>query len=187
MRGASNVIMFIIAVIIAASILLISFDILGIAKGGIEDITGTGETYQQRLAGVQSLSQVCSDWLYGNKYSAESILKVYKLPDKMRPYKDLWNGCGEDLESLANECFNEQEATRDCAGNGFISSDAGEIQACTNACSNAIKIFDKCDASCSDYSALCFEYLLEDFSANELTRGQVTVTDRALEYACEGR
>jgi len=186
MKGASNVIMFIIAVIIAASILLLSFDILGLAKGGIEDITGTGQTYQQRLAGVQSLSQVCNDWMGGEKFNAESILKVYKLPDKIRPYRDLWNGCGEDLESLANECFNEREATRDCAGNGFIRADADEMLSCTNACSNVNRIFEKCDASCPDYAALCFENLLEDFSASELTK-TVTITNNALEYACSGR
>ncbi|MBR9680584.1 MAG: hypothetical protein GOU98_02045, partial [Candidatus Altiarchaeota archaeon] len=53
MKGATQVIGVVMAVIIAAAIMVLSFRILGTANQGIEDIENTGKTQQQRLSGVQ--------------------------------------------------------------------------------------------------------------------------------------
>lgn len=185
MKGVSNVITVVMAVIIAAAIMVISFRVLGTATSGIEDIEEQGKTYQQRLAGVQSLSQACTDWLYGDKYEAGAILETYELPNKMRPYSKVSDTCGSDLESVARECYNEQEVTRDCAGNGYIKASITEMTICTKVCSNVILIQQKCEASCSQKTAICFENIVNALASSEL-RGTVSLDDRTIERACEG-
>lgn len=184
MRGINNVITIVMAVITAAAILIISFNVLGSTTEGIEDIEKTAETQQQRLQGVQSLSQACQDWLYGNKYSAADILETYRLPDKMRPYTKVYDTCGADLEAVARECYNEQEVTRDCAGNGFIKASITEMTICTRTCTNIINLYQKCAASCSKRAGICFDNILLDLSSSDL-RGSLSVDDRTIERACE--
>ena len=188
MKGVSNVITVVMAVIIAAAIMVISFRVLGSATEGLEDIEGTAKTQQQRLAGVQSLSQACEDWLYGDKYEANAILQTYELPDKMRPYEDVMRACGEPIEDLARECFNAQEAVRDCAGNGYISASAPTMLDCTKTCSRVMKIYETCDASCPKEAGICFEYILENYvSRSDLTgRSELSISDSWVERACQG-
>jgi hypothetical protein len=131
------------------------------------------------------LSQACQDWLYGDKYDADAILQTYKLPDKMRPYDKVFSTCGDDLESVARACFNEQDITRDCAGNGFIKSSITEMSICTKVCSNIISTYEKCYASCSRNAGICFENILIDLSSSQL-RGTLSLDDRTIERACEG-
>lgn len=182
MKGdTSQAIVIVIAVIIAAAILIFSLKILGTANQGVTDIQNTGKTQQQRLVGAQGLAQTCNDWLTGDKFNAKSILQTYKLPDKLRPYKTSYSACGEDLYKTAQKCFNEQDVTKECAGNGYIKST--EVTTCSNVCLNIKKIFDKCDASCSSTVGQCFENLLNDRTANELTKG-VDISTREIERAC---
>jgi hypothetical protein len=188
MRGVSNVITVVMAVILAASIMVLAFNILGSAREGIEDIEGTSKTQQQRLAGVQSLSKACQDWMFGDKYLAEAILNTYDLPNKMRPYEDVKRACGDNLESLARECFNTEEGYRDCAGNGYISASAPVVLDCTKTCSRIIDIFDTCEASCPKKAGICFEYILENYvGRSDLTgSSELSLRDTWVARACEG-
>ena len=127
MKGATQVIGVVMAVIIAAAIMVLSFRILGTANQGIEDIENTGKTQQQRLSGVQSIAQSCEDWMTGDTYSANSVLNTYKLPEKMRPYDDVWKYCGDLLDETAKECYDPDVDRGDCAGGGIISASADII------------------------------------------------------------
>lgn len=182
MKGAtSQAITVVIAVIIAASILIFSLKIIGSANQGVTDIQNTGETQQQRLVGAQGLVQSCNDWLTGNKFNAKSILQTYKLPDRLRPYEKAYSACGEDLYKTAQKCFNEQDVTYECAGNGYIKSK--EVTTCSNVCLNIKKIFDKCEASCSSTAGQCFENILTDRTSHQLMK-DIDVSTREIELAC---
>ena len=186
MKGATQVIGVVIAVIIAASILVLSFRILGTANKGIEDIQDTGKTQQQRLAGVQSLAQTCDDWMTGETYSSNSILNTYELTTKMRPYDDIWKYCGELLDDTAKECYDTDVDRGDCAGGGFISSSADIISICRKTCSNIMDVFDTCSASCSSKKGICFEtYIAKYVSGREISR-DLTISPTRIDDACEG-
>lgn len=184
MKGDSNVIFLIIAVIVGASILLMSLGIIGKASRGIDDIQNTGLTEQQRLAGAVSLSQTCEQWLYGDKYSAEAILSTYKLPEKMKPFSSVDLACGENIKTLAQNCLTREVSG--CAGDGLIESDAYEITDCTRTCSNVIEIFGICETSCPDKKLLCFEGILNYFGSSELKK-TFEVSTSEVDKACEGR
>ncbi|MBR9689382.1 MAG: hypothetical protein GOV01_00595 [Candidatus Altiarchaeota archaeon] len=186
MRGVTQVITVVMAVIIAASIMVISFKILGTANRGIDDIKSSAATQQQRLTGIQGLSQACDDWVTGDKFDAEAILKTYKLPDKMRPYTKVYDACGRDLEDVAKTCFNEQDITKDCAGNGFIISSIFEMSSCTMTCSNIKSIFSICDAACSSNSGQCFEIIVNGISSSGWYK-PLDLTEREITNACEGK
>ena len=185
MKGVTQVITVVMAVIIAAAIMVLSFNVLSSARRGIDDVNELGEKYQQQLAGVVGLSEACSDWLYGNKFDAGKILQTYELPTKMQPYDKVRDTCGSDLEAVARECYNEQETTRDCAGDGLIKASITEISLCTKVCSNIINMFEKCEASCNKKSAICFDSILLGTSSSQL-RGSLSLDDRTIERACEG-
>lgn len=189
MRGVSNVITVVMAVILAASIMILAFNVLGTAKEGIEGIKGTAKTQQERLAEVQSLSKACSDWIYGGeKYKAKAILETYELPDKMRPYRDARYVCGDELEDLAQECLTQEgEGYGDCAGSGYISASAPIVGTCTRACTRIMQIHETCETACSSRAGICFEELLEQMSPSQLGgRTGITITDSMVERACEG-
>lgn len=180
MKGDSNVIFLVIAVIIGASILLLSLGILGKVKRGVDDM---GPVEEQMV----SLSQTCENWLYGDKYSAEAIINTYKLPEKMRPFSSAKSACGDEIEELAQKCITSTASG--CAGEGIIKSDALELNQCTRTCLNIIEIFHLCEISCADSKLLCFESIVSNAGSSGL-RGSLEnlgLTSSQLERACEGR
>ena len=182
MRGIAQILPLVMGVIIAGSLLVIGFKILGKASGGVESLWGMGESFQQRYLSAQSLASSCEDWLYGDRYNARAILEVYKIPDKMRPYRDLWYKCGEPLLEIAQECYTRKESYGKCAGNGYINADEYELIICAKICRNIIKIYDTCRVSCEDNLPNCFEYLIQNAGVDQ---DQLWITPSMVEKACE--
>lgn|GEM_PF-3017109 len=185
MKGATQVIGVVMAVIIAASIMVLSFRILGSANKGIDDIENTGKTQEQRLAGVQSVAQTCQDWTTGDTYKADAILNTYKLPDKMRPYDDVWKYCGEPLDEIAKKCFDVDKDRGECAGNGYISSGSTTISLCRKTCANIINIFNTCSASCPSKAGGCFETYLSTYATGRTISKSLDITPSLITKACQ--
>ncbi len=189
MKGAvESVLPLVLGVIIAGAVLVIGFGIMGRAKGGVEDIWNTGANFQQRLDAMDSLYRSCNDWMTGSeRYSADAILNTYKLPDRMRPYRKVWDACGRDLEEVAQKCYAQTEGdNRRCAGKGYILSSYDAMTNCLSTCSVIKDIYSKCEVSCKDNVVTCFEYIIKEGTTSDFVRGNLDfISTHTLERACE--
>ena len=189
MKGAAeSVLPLVLGVIIAAAVLVIGFGIIGKAKSGVEDIWNTGASFEQRLDAMDGLYLACNDWMSGSeRYKAESILTTYKLPDRMRPYRRVWDACGMELEEVAQHCYSQTESdSRMCAGKGYILSSYDTMGDCLATCDVITNLYQKCEVSCKDKVVTCFEYLIKEANTYDFMRGDMTfITTRDLEEACE--
>lgn len=182
MTDVGQVIPVVMGIIIAGTLLILGFKVIGQSSLGIENIWKTGQSQTNRMNPVDMYT-ICSDWLSAGsqKYNSKEILETYKIHELMKPYDDLRACCGELIEDYATECYSGEE-TRHCAGDGYVQSD--EVSVCINACSNIIKTYELCHASCADDEVQCFEGMIQVISR---PCNPNAVDSNMIESACSGK
>ncbi len=186
MKGASNVIFVVVAIILGILVLAISMGMLKTTNQGFKNQEERSKEFVKSLD-TDTLEMACRELTSGKTYNykADVFLEQLKIPELLKALPNIWERCGSKLETVAFECYKNTPSatTENCNGN-YIK--VTSLKSAFSICKNLFTIKTLCEQRCPDQVNLCI-YTILDNNADKICNGEnLNLNTEIIDSACSG-
>ncbi len=165
-RGISQVVLLVVAVLVAGALMVVGFNVLKKISTGTEGMWSSGEEFQKRIKGAKDIYEMCDSWSKDGFPSDTATLKDIGITKKMRLYPALKQLCAIPLENAISLCEDvtmkdTPEFKQECVDVNNLFRGSPTMTNCITICNRIVAIGDECAKTCSAKKNICFVNIID--------------------------